>query len=115
MNKQVAPLCIQPLFRCHINYDCNPLAGEWIGDTDQQYDYPQWGELNILISQAASDADPAKVADVNHYEGGAACFPYIEILAPTWGACKAIGDAVIRCIKDNGGIVDPKSCTDFNI
>lgn len=107
--KQKAPaLQITPLFRCHIFYDCNDLAGQWLSDdSDDKHPYPEWEELNILVSKAASDADPAGLADVSHFPGGAACFPYIEIHAPTWAACKTIGDAVIRCILDNGGKIDP--------
>jgi hypothetical protein len=107
MTQKIPALQITPLFRCHLFYDCHPQAGEWIDD-DNKTPWPEWEELNILVSRAASDADPANVADVEHFPGGAACFPYIEITAPTWAACKAMGDAVIRCIQENGGQIDPK-------
>ncbi|MGX4996009.1 hypothetical protein [Enterobacter hormaechei] len=108
MTKKIPTVQITPLFRCHIFYDCNDLAGQWIGDSDDQYDFPEWDELNRRVSNAAHNADPDSLADVEHFPGGAACFPYIEITAPTWALCKAMGDAVIRCILDNGGIVEPK-------
>lgn len=109
MAQKTPALQITPLFRCHIFYDCNDLAGQWLDDeSDDKHPYPEWDELNQLVSNAAHNADPANVADVEHFTGGAACFPYIEITAPTWAACKAMGDAVIRCILDNGGKIDPQ-------
>lgn len=111
MTKQQIPrLAIMPLFRCSISYDCHPLAGEWLDDnSDEKYPYPEWDQLNDLVSRAAESAETSKEAGTSHYPGGAACWPYIEIMAPTWAECKAMGDAVIRCILDNGGRIDPKS------
>lgn len=111
MTKQQIPrLAIMPLFRCSISYDCHPLAGEWLSDDgDEKYPYPEWDQLNDLVSRAAESAETSKEAETSHYPGGAACWPYIEIMAPTWAECKAMGDAVIRCILDNGGRIDPKS------
>lgn len=108
MTHKIPALQITPLFRCHIFYDCNDLAGEWIGETDERYPFPEWNELSDRVLDAASNANPDRLADVVHFGGGAACFPYIEITAPTWALCKSMGDAVIRCILDNGGIVEPK-------
>lgn len=109
--KQIPP---QPkiitLFHCSISYDCHPLAGEWLSDdSDEKHPYPEWGQLNDLVSRAAEGAETSKDARIVDYPGGAACWPYIEISAPTWGECKAMGDAVIACILENGGRIDPKS------
>lgn len=104
MTAQIPQLQVTPLFRCHIFYDCHPKAGEYGFD-----DFPTWQRLNDLVYCAAVNADTTDhETDVNTFDGGAACFPYIEITAPTWAVCKAMGDAVIRCILDNGGIVEPK-------
>jgi len=108
--KQTRPaLQITPLFRCSISYDCHPLAGEWLSDDScEKYPYPEWGGLNDLVYSAAQKAGTSEQVDLEHFPGGAACWPYIKITAPTWALCKAMGDAVIRCILDNGGIVEPK-------
>lgn len=116
--KQPPPaLQITPLFRCSISYDCHPLAGEWLtDDSDEKHPYPEWDQLNDLVYSAAQTAGVSKDADLEQFPGGAACWPYIEITASTWAECKAMGDAVIRCILDNGGRIDPKSPgTSFNI
>lgn len=110
MKQPIPTVQITPLFRCSISYDCHPLAGEWLSeDGDERHPYPEWDQLNILVSQAAESAETSKEAETSHYPGGAACWPYIEILTPTWAECKAIGDAVIGCILGNGGRIEPKS------
>lgn len=104
MTQQIPALQITPLFHCRISYDCHPDAGEWGSD------FPEWDRLNDLVYCAAQNADPTDHdSNVDQFPGGAACWPYIEITAPTWAACKAMGDAVIRCVLDNGGRLDPKS------
>lgn len=109
MTKQIPTVQITPLFRCSISYDCHPLAGEWLSDDgDEKHPCPEWDQLYDLINRAAEGAETSKEAEISHFPGGAACWPYIEIHAPTWAECKAMGDAVIRCILDNGGIVEPK-------
>lgn len=52
MTKQIPTIQFTPLFRYHIFYDCNHLAGQWIGDTDDQYDFPPGDELNRRVSNA---------------------------------------------------------------
>jgi len=109
MKNKIPSVVVQPMFRCYVSYDSHDKAGEFINDeSDQKFPYLEWDELNNAVHVAASNAETSGQADINQFPGGAACFPYIEILAPTWAECKAMGDAVIRCIIDNGGTIDPK-------
>lgn len=109
MKNKIPSVFVQPMFRCHVSYDAHDKAGEFINDeSDQKFPYLEWDELNNAVHDAAAKAETSGQADINQFPGGAACFPYVEILAPTWAECKAMGDAVIRCIIDNGGTIDPK-------
>lgn len=107
MTQKIPALQIKPAFNCFIFYDCHQDAGKWIDDNTKS-PFPEWDQLNDLVYDAAMKAGGTDKGSINQYHGGAACFPYIEITAPTWALCKAMGDAVIRCILDNGGTVDPK-------